>query len=133
MQHLREVLDIMLEYQANDAPPMSLQLAHYPGREGNLLDFLYEREVLKDDAEEFERAEVAEELAEELKELELDDDGLQLEDEEAMRAAEAEVVGGDLNATQSLREMRLDGPKASSVKAAENYQDQPEKESNEHD
>ena len=58
---------------------------------------------------------------------------LMLEDEEAMRAAEAEVVGGDLNATQSLREMRLDGPKASSVKAAENYQDQPEKESNEHD
>jgi hypothetical protein len=76
MQHLREVLDIMLEYQANDAPPMSLQLAHYPGREGNLMDFLCEREVLKDDAEEFEKAEVTEELANELEELELNDDGL---------------------------------------------------------
>ena len=120
MQELRKWLDDTLEYQANDAPPMSLQLAHYPGREGNLMDFLYEREVLKDDAEDFERAKVTEELAGELEELELDDDGLQLEDEKAMRAAEAEVVGGDVNVTQALRAMRLIDPKASSDKAAQN-------------
>jgi hypothetical protein len=30
MQRLREVLDDMLGYQANEAPPISLQLAHHP-------------------------------------------------------------------------------------------------------
>ena len=66
MQELRGALDIALEYQANDTPPMSLQLAHYPGREGNLMDFLYERELRKDidEAERLESEEAMEDLAE---------------------------------------------------------------------
>jgi hypothetical protein len=72
-----------------------------------LIDFLYEREVLKDDAEELARDDATEELAGELEELELDDDALQLEDESAMRAAEADVIGGNVNATQTLHEMHL--------------------------
>jgi hypothetical protein len=60
------------------------------------------------------------ELAEELEELELDDDSLQLEDEEAIQAAKSEVVGGDVNVTQALRKMHLEDAKASSDKAAEN-------------
>jgi Holliday junction resolvasome RuvABC ATP-dependent DNA helicase subunit len=84
------------------------------------MDFLYKREVIRDDAEEPERGEVTEELAEELEELELDNDGLQLEDEEAMRALEADVVGGDINVTQSISEMRLNDPEISSNKAAGN-------------
>jgi hypothetical protein len=40
MQELRKWLDNTLEYQANDAPPMSLKSAQYPAREGWLLDLL---------------------------------------------------------------------------------------------
>lgn len=131
MQELRRGLDDMLEYQANEAPPVSFKYAHYPAREGILMDFLYEREVRKeiDEAERLERdkaiEEAAEELAEEFEEMELSDDGgIQLEVDEALRAAEPEVDEANGNITQTLREMQLEDQKASSDEAAEEQQDQ---------
>lgn len=48
MKELRESLDNMLEYQADDAPrSTSLRYAQYPGREGNMVDYLYERCLLE--------------------------------------------------------------------------------------
>ena len=94
------------------------------------MDFLYEREVRKeiDEAERLEREkaieEAAEELAEELEEMELDDDDIPLEVDEALRAAEPKVVGEIVNITQALRETQLEGQKASSDEAAEEQQDQ---------
>jgi hypothetical protein len=63
----------MLEYQANEAPPMShrLKYAQYPGREGRLVDFLLEREMRR--------------------EQELDYDKIWLEEEEWLRAVERDV------------------------------------------
>lgn len=124
MQELRKGLDNMLEYQANEAPQMSLKHAHYPAREGSLMDFLFEREQLKDEANEVERAEVTEEVTEESEEMELDDDRIPLEDDEALRAAEADVFGGDVNITQTLREIQLEDQKALSVEAAMEQQEQ---------
>lgn len=79
MQELRKWLDDTLEYQANDAPPMSLKYAHYPAREGWLMDLLYEREFHKE-VDEAERLasdrvmeEMTEEMTDEMEELELDD------------------------------------------------------------
>jgi hypothetical protein len=120
MQELRKVSDIMLEYQANDAPPLSLKYEHYPGSQGFQVDYvyLYEREVLKNDADELERDEVTEALAEELEEMPLDDDEMPLGDEEAVRDAEAEVVGGGVNVTLALHEMQMEDQKASSDEAA---------------
>jgi len=66
--------------------------------------------------------EAAEELADEFEEMELDDDGIQLEDDEALRAAEPDVVGENVNITQAPREMQLEGQKASSDEAAEEQQ-----------
>jgi hypothetical protein len=45
MQELRRDLDKFLEYQANEAPSMSLEHAQYPGGGGDLVAFLYEREM----------------------------------------------------------------------------------------
>jgi hypothetical protein len=72
-QKLREGLDRMLEYQANEAPPMShrLKYAQYPGREGRLVDFLLEREMRR--------------------EQELDYDKIWVEEEEWLRAVERDV------------------------------------------
>jgi hypothetical protein len=72
-QKLREGLDRMLEYQANEAPPMPhrLKYAQYPGREGRLVDFLLEREMRR--------------------EQELDYDKIWLEEEEWLRAVERDV------------------------------------------
>ena len=39
MQELRRGLDKILEDQANEAPPVSLRYAHFPPREGILMDF----------------------------------------------------------------------------------------------
>jgi hypothetical protein len=63
----------MLEYQANEAPPMPhrLKYARYPGREGSLVDFLFEREMRK--------------------EQELDYDKIWHEEEEALRDVERDV------------------------------------------
>ncbi|GAB7325351.1 hypothetical protein MBLNU13_g09393t1 [Cladosporium sp. NU13] len=138
MQELRKWLDDTLEYQANDAPPMSLEYAHYPAREGWLMDLLYEREVRKD-IDEAESNEAIEEVTEELEEMELDDDKIPLEDDEAVRAADAEVLGEDVNITQMVREIQSEDQTASSdeamkgqyeqeasSEAAEDQQDQPE-------
>jgi hypothetical protein len=93
MQELRKWLDDMLEYQANDAPPMSLKFAQYPAREGWLMDLLYEREIHKeiDEAERRASDGAMEEVIEEMEDMELDDDddGIALEDDEAVRAADA--------------------------------------------
>lgn len=113
LQDLRNMLDTMLEYQANEAPPVSFKYAHYPAREGILMYFLYEREVRKDidEAERLDRdkaiEEAAEELAEELEEMELDDDDMPLEVDEALRAAESEVVEANVNIAQASREVQL--------------------------
>lgn len=75
--------------------------------------FLYEREVRKDidEAERLDRdkaiEEAAEELAEELEEMELDDDDMPLEVDEALRAAESEVVEANVNIAQASREVQL--------------------------
>ena len=116
MQELRKWLDDTLEYQANDAPPMSLEYAHYPAREGWLMDLLYEREVRKD-IDEAESNEAIEEVTEELEEMELDDDKIPLEDDEAVRAADAEVLGEDVNITQMFREIQSEDQTASSDEA----------------
>jgi hypothetical protein len=57
-------------------------------------------------------------LAEELEEMPLDDDKMPLGDEEAVRDAEAEVVGGGVNVTLALHEMQMEDQKASSDEAA---------------
>ena len=49
----------------------------------------------------------AEELAEELEEMELDDDDMPLEVDEALRAAESEVVEANVNIAQASREVQL--------------------------
>jgi hypothetical protein len=67
MQELHQGLDDMLEYQANEAAPMLLKYAHNPPREDILMDYLYEREVLKDDEDGFEGDRALEELTEELR------------------------------------------------------------------
>ena len=56
--------------------------------------------------------------------MELDDDGSPLEGDGALRAAEAEVVGGDVKITQALCEMHLRVPKAPSDEAAKELQEQ---------
>jgi hypothetical protein len=63
----------MLKYQADEAPPMHHRLkdAHYPAREGILVDFLFERKMRK--------------------EQELDYDRISFEEEEALRALERDV------------------------------------------
>ena len=118
MHELRQGLDDMLEYQANEAPPMSLKYAHLPAREGILMDFLYEREVFKGDADQLERAEATEDATEDSDEMELEDDRIPLEADEALAAAEAEVFGGDENITQAIRDIQLEDQKASSGEAA---------------
>ncbi|GAB7325243.1 hypothetical protein MBLNU13_g09308t2 [Cladosporium sp. NU13] len=128
MQELRGGLDKMLEYQANDAPPVSFKYAHYPAREGILMDYLYEREVRKDIAEAEKLQEVAatEELAEDLEDMELEDDGIPLEDDEALRAAKAAVVGENVSIPQALREIQLEDREASSGETAKEQQEQQE-------
>lgn len=103
MQELRKWLDDTLEYQASDAPPMPLTYAHYPAREGWLLDLLFERERNKE-IDEAERLKdigdiegMTEEMTDMMEEMELDDDRTPLEDDEAVRAADAEVFGEDVN------------------------------------
>jgi hypothetical protein len=73
LRELREGLDRMLEYQANEAPPMPrrLKYAQHPGREGRLVDFLLERKMRK--------------------EQELNYDKIWSEEEEALRALERDV------------------------------------------
>ena len=116
MRDLRKGLDDMLEYQANEAPPMSFQLAHHPRREGNLMDYLYERGVRKDIAEA--------EVAKKLEGMELIDNEVPLEDEEALRAAKAEVVGEDVSIPQAPCEIRLEDRKASFGETAQEQQEQ---------
>ena len=126
MRNLRKGLDDMLEYQANEAPPMSFQLAHHPGREGNLMDYLYEREVRKDiaKAERLQEDDAAEELAKELEGMDLDDNGIPLDYDEAPRAAEAVVVGEDVSIPQAPCEIRLEGREASFGETAQEEQEQ---------
>ena len=128
MQELRRGLDNMLEYQASDAPPISFRFAHYPPREGILMDYLYEREVHKDiaEAERLQKDDAAEKLAKGLKEMELDDNGVPLEDGEALQAAKAEVVEEDVSIAQTLREIRLEDRKASFGETAPEQQEQQE-------
>jgi hypothetical protein len=47
MHELCDWLCDVLDYQASDAPPISLRYAHCLAREGWLMDLLYEREVRK--------------------------------------------------------------------------------------
>jgi hypothetical protein len=91
MQELRKWLDDTLEYQANDAPPASLKSAQYLAREGWLMDLWYEREIHKeiDEAERLENDGVIEELTEKMEDMEPDDNRIALEDDEAVRAADA--------------------------------------------
>jgi hypothetical protein len=89
MKDLRHRLDEMLEHQANDASEIiSLNSAHYPGREGNLVDFLYVRKMFATLDEDEEMAEVGSADDEEMVEPEFDDDDILLEDDGAVRAAE---------------------------------------------
>jgi hypothetical protein len=124
MHELRQELNDMLEYQANEAPPMSLKYAHCPAREGILMDFLYERPVLKGDADQLERAGATADVTDESGEMELDNDGNPLEGDEALRAREPEVVGEDVNIAQALREIQLEDQKASSDNVAKEQQEQ---------
>jgi hypothetical protein len=128
MQELRRGLDNMLEYQASDAPPISFRFAHHPAREGILMDYLYEREMRKDiaEAERLQKDDAAEKLAKGLKEMELDDNKIPLEDEERLQTAKAEVVEEDVSIPQTLREIRLEGQKASFGEAAQQQQEQQE-------
>lgn len=77
---------------------MPLKHAHYPAREGWLVDLLLERETHKE-INEAERLasdgvmeEMTEEMTEEIEEMELDDNRIPLEDDKAVRAADAEVL-----------------------------------------
>jgi hypothetical protein len=91
MKDLRHRLDEMLEYQANDASEtISLDNAHYPGREGNLVDFLYARKMFAALDEDEEMAAVGSADDEELVEPEFEDDDIPLEDDEAVKAEEKE-------------------------------------------
>jgi hypothetical protein len=121
MQELRNLLDLALEYQASDAPPMSLRYAHYPAREGWLMDLLYKRDVRKaiDEEERLNSIPVMEEVTEEMEDMELDDDSIPLEDDEVVRAADAEteVFGEDVNTTQIVREIQSKDVNASSIEA----------------
>jgi len=108
----------MLEYQANEAPPLSFKYAHYPAREGIVTDYLYERKVRKDiaEAQRLQEDNAAEELAKELEGKELDN--------EPLRAAKAEVVGEDVSIPQALHEIRLEDRKASFGETAQEQQEQ---------
>jgi hypothetical protein len=82
---------------------------------------LYEREVRKDidKAERLESNGVMEEVTQEMEEMELDDDRIPLEDDEAARAADEEEFGKDVSITQTVREIQLEDQIASSDEAAE--------------
>jgi hypothetical protein len=102
----------MLEYQANDASEaISLDNAHYPGREGNLVDFLYARKMFATLNEDEEMAEVGSADDEELVEPEFEDDDIPLEDDEAVKAAEEEMFGKDQNITKLVRDIQLEDQK----------------------
>jgi hypothetical protein len=95
MQSLRGGLDKCMEHQAKAAPSSSLRHARYPGREGCLEDYLYERELIRgilEEEDEEEEAEVVEGTEEKGKEV--DDEAL-LREEEAVHAAVAEVLRED--------------------------------------
>lgn len=83
MRQLRESFDNMLEYQANEAPrSISLRYGQYPGREGNMVDYLYARRMFEsandhdgkempvDDEAESEDEEMDERMSEEPAEME---------------------------------------------------------------
>jgi hypothetical protein len=126
MLELRRGLDRMLEYQANEAPPLSFKYAHYPAREGILTDYLYERKVRKEiaEAQRLQEDNAAEELAKKLEGMEMEDDGTPLEYDEALRAAKAEVVAEDVSIPQALHEIRLEDRKASFGETAQEQQEQ---------
>ena len=101
MHELRGWLYDVSDYQATDAPPMSLRYAHYSVREGWLMDLSYERKVCKafDEEERLKSIPVMEEVIEEMEDMKLDDDSVLLENNEPVRAADAEVSGEDVNIT----------------------------------
>jgi len=56
--------------------------------------------------------------------MDLDDEGISHANDEALRTAEPEVVGEDVNVAQALREMQLEDQKASSDNVAKEHQEQ---------
>jgi hypothetical protein len=112
MEELRSKLDELLEWQANDTPThiaTNFIGAQSPPRVGKLKDFLYVRYKREHPGEDPPTRLADEDFIEEM-EMEVDvedDDLIPLEDDDAVKAADAEVFGPDQNIIQKLKETLL--------------------------